>query len=113
MANEKTSEYVNSVSEFADTDLLDVSKDIGGGNFESQKMTAAILRRFYRSASINLTGSSQTVSFSSPLPNANYEVFIIDPSGKGWEKLDTFTANGFNIAGLSTQTIGYIAILNN
>ncbi|MGR3178865.1 MAG: hypothetical protein ACUZ8E_12500 [Candidatus Anammoxibacter sp.] len=113
MVNEKTSEYAVSVAEFEDTDLLDVSKDIGGGDFQSQKMTAAILRAFYRSASVNLTGSSQTVAFTSPFPNTNFEVFIIDPSGNGWEKLENFTVNGFDITGLSTQTIGYIAIRNN
>lgn len=113
MPNEKISEYVNSVSELGDTDLLDVSKDIGGGDFESQKMPGAILRAFYRSASITLTGSPQTVAFSSNFPNADFEVFIIDPSGNGWEKLENFTISGFDITGLSTQTIGYIAIRNN
>ena len=113
MANEKTSEYANSVTDFGDTDLLDVSKDVGGGNFESQKMTAKILRDFYRSASITLTGSPQTVAFSDDLPNTNYQIFIIDPNGVGWENLGSFTVSGFNITGLSTGTIGYIAIRNN
>lgn len=113
MANEKTSQYSTSVSEFSDTDLLDVSKDIGGGSFESQKMTGLILRGFYRSGSISLTGSSQTVSFSTDLANANFEVFIIDPIGIGWEGLGTFTVGGFDINGYATGTIGYIAILNN
>ena len=113
MANEKTSEYDITVAEFEDTDLLDVSKDIGGGDFQSQKMPAAILRDFYRSASVSLTGSAQTVAFSSDFPNTNFEVFIIDPTGNGWEKLENFTVSGFDITGLSTQTIGYVAIRNN
>ncbi len=113
MANEKISEYSNSVSELENTDLLDVSKDIGGGSFESQKMTGAILRGFYRSGSITLTGSSQTVAFTSAMANTSFEVFIIDPNGLGWENLGTFTVNGFDITGLTTGTIGYIAILNN
>ena len=103
MANEKISEYANSVSELEDTDLVDVSKDIGGGNFESQKMTGAIL----------ITGSPQTVAFSSDLANTDYEVFIIDPDGIGFEDLGTFTVSGFDINGIIAGTMGYIAILNN
>lgn len=113
MANEKISEYAISVSDFSDTDLLDVSKDIGGGSFQTQKMTGLVLRSFYRSGSITLTGSSQTVAFSSALANSNFEVFIIDPDGIGWEGLGTFTVNGFDINGYAVGTIGYIAILNN
>lgn len=113
MANEKISEYANSVSELEDADLLDVSKDIGGGNFESQKMTGAILRGFYRSGSIVITGSPQTVAFSSDLANTDYEVFIIDPDGIGFEDLGTFTVSGFDINGIIAGTMGYIAILNN
>ena len=113
MANEKTSEYAVSVAEFEDTDLLDVSKDIGGGDFQSQKMTGAVLRNFYRSAKVTLTGSPQTITFSSPLLNINYEVFIIDPTGLGWENINNRTLSGFDITGLSTQNIAYIAIVNN
>lgn len=113
MANEKTSEYPNSVDELEDTDLLDVSKDIGGGNFESQKMTATVLKSFYRSSNITLTGSPQTVVFNSALPSTNYEVFIIDPDGISFEDLGNFTVNGFDITGLVAGNIGYMAILNN
>ena len=113
MANEKTSEYAVTVAEFEDTDLLDVSKDIGGGDFQSQKMPGAILRAFYRSGSITLTGSPQTVAFSSDFPNTNYQVFLIDPNGLGWENLGSFTVSGFDITGLSTGDIGFIAIRNN
>lgn len=37
MALEKISQYANEVTELAATDLLDVSKDIGGGNFQTNK----------------------------------------------------------------------------
>lgn len=44
MANEKISQYVNEVVTLADTDLFDVSDDLGGGSFESKRLTWANLR---------------------------------------------------------------------
>lgn len=40
---EKISDYPNTVSSLQDTDLLDVSVDLGGGSYESQKMPASVL----------------------------------------------------------------------
>ena len=113
MANEKISEYANSVSELEDTDLLDCSKDIGGGNFQSQKLTAAILRNFFKSAAFAFTGAPQTIVFSSPLPNLNYQVMIIDANGIGWGNLGNFTVNGFDVEGLAAGNAAYIAVLDN
>lgn len=46
MANKKTTEYVTSVTDLENGDLIDVSKDVGGlgTTFESQKMTQTVLR---------------------------------------------------------------------
>lgn len=113
MANEKVSQFATSVSELSDTDLLLVSKDTGGGNFESQKMSGKILRSFFRAATEAITTSETQITFSSPLPNANYQLKIIDDDGTGYEKPTDLQASGFKIKGLSNGNIGYMAILNN
>lgn len=113
MANEKVSEFVNNVSELSDTDLLLVSKDIGGGNFESQKMTGLVLKSFFRAATEAITTAETQITFSNPLTNANYQLEIIDNDATGYEKPYDLLATGFKIKGLTNGNIGYIAILNN
>lgn len=113
MANEKISAYSVSVAELEDTDLIDVSKDIGGGDFESQKMTGAILRNFFKAGSKAITTAETQVTFSSSLPNTNYQINIIDNNGVGHEAPYDLQITGFKIKGLTAGTIGYIAILNN
>lgn len=113
MANEKVSEFANDVSELSDTDLLLVSKDIGGGNFQSQKMTGLILRSFFRAATEAITIAETQITFSSPLPSANYQLKIIDDEETGYEKPFDIQVTGFKIKGLTDGNIGYMAILNN
>ena len=68
MANEKVSQFATSVSELIDTDLLFVSKDTGGGNFESQKMSGLILMRFCKAQTAAIPTYETHITFSSPLP---------------------------------------------
>src|SRR3972149_10749098 len=44
MANQKISEYQNTAVDIANSDLYDVSKDLGAGDFESQKISGATLK---------------------------------------------------------------------
>ena len=67
----------------------------------------------YRSGAQAITTTQTQVTFSSDLANNNYEVFIIDPNGTGWENITDKQVGGFKITGLSSGTIGFLVILNN
>jgi len=67
----------------------------------------------YRSGTKALTTVEVQITFSSDLANNNYEVFIIDPNGIGWENITDKQVGGFKITGVSSGTIGFLVILNN
>lgn len=67
----------------------------------------------YRSGAQVLTTAQTQITFTSALANNNYEVFIIDPNGTGWENITDKQVGGFKITGLSSGTIGFLVILNN
>lgn len=88
------------------TDLID-----SGVNILSDGQVDAT--NLYRSGTQALTTAQTQITFSSALANNNYEIFIIDPLGIGWENITNKLATGFKITGLSSGTIGFLAILNN
>jgi len=60
--------------------------------------------------------SSQVITFSTPMPSANYVVTIIDYSGNSVQQAEidgvkTQDANGFTINSLSLGVFGYIALI--
>ena len=67
----------------------------------------------YRSGSQAITTVETQINFTSDLANNNYEVFIIDPNGIGWENITDKQVGGFKITGLNSGTIGFLVILNN
>lgn len=67
----------------------------------------------YRSGTKALTTVQTQVTFTSDLATNNYEIFIIDPLGIGWENITDKQKTGFKITGHSSGTIGFLAILNN
>ena len=67
----------------------------------------------YRSGSQAITTVETQINFTSNLANNNYEVFIIDPNGTGWENITDKQVGGFKITGQSSGTIGFLVILNN
>ncbi len=44
MADIKVEDYLNEAVDIADTDLFDLTVDLGGGNFDSQRLTFATLK---------------------------------------------------------------------
>ena len=64
-----------------------------------------------RSGSATLTLGSNTITFSSPLPSANYEIEIIDTAGIGVQQ-GAKTLNGFTCEALNAGTVGYIATMH-
>ena len=44
MADIKVEDYLNDAAIVADTDLIDLTVDLGAGNFESKRLTFAVLK---------------------------------------------------------------------
>ena len=73
----------------------------------------SIVTNVYRSALATIGTSSTLVTFSSPLPSANYEIIIFDTNGIGTEKPTNKLAASFNIKGITDGDIIYFVILTN
>lgn len=73
----------------------------------------SIVTNVYRAATATIGTSSTLVTFSSPLPSANYEIVIFDTNGIGTEKPTNKLAASFKIAGLTAGDIIYLVILTN
>ena len=76
MAEIKVEDYINSAADVQDTDLVDLTVDLGGGNFESKKLTFLVLkavllgaRRFKISKDFN--------DFSAATLEKNIEIFVL------------------------------------
>ena len=72
-----------------------------------------IVTNVYRSDLATIGTSSTQITFSTALPNANYQIVIVDPNGIGTEKPTNKLATGFKIKGLSAGDIIYFVILTN
>src|SRR3990167_4888104 len=70
-----------------------------------------IVTNVYRSGTKAITTAVTTVTFSSPMPAATYDVIIEDPNGVGWKDITDKTVNSFKITGLSSGVITYFVIL--
>ena len=73
----------------------------------------SIVTNVYRSALATIGTSSTLVTFSSPLPSANYEIIIFDTNGIGTEKPTNKLAASFKIKGITDGDIIYFVILTN
>ena len=73
----------------------------------------SIVTNVYRAATVAIGTSSTLVTFSSPLPSANYEIIIFDTNGLGTEKPTNKLAASFEIKGLTAGDIIYLVILTN
>ena len=72
-----------------------------------------IVTNVYRAATVAIGTSSTLVTFSTPLPSANYEIIIFDTNGIGTEKPTNELAASFKIKGLTSGDIIYLVILTN
>ena len=73
----------------------------------------SIVTNVYRAATVTIGTSSTLVTFSSPMPSANYEIIIFDTNGIGTEKPTNKLAASFKIKGLTAGDIIYLVILTN
>ena len=88
------------------TDLID-------SMINSVTDSLSIVTNVYRAATVAIGTSSTLVSFSSPLPSANYEIIIFDTNGIGTEKPTNKLASSFKIKGVTAGDIIYLVILTN
>lgn len=88
------------------TDLID-------SMLNSVTDSLSIVTNVYRAATVAIGTSSTLVTFSSPLPSANYEIIIFDTNGLGTEKPTNKLAASFEIKGLTAGDIIYLVILTN
>ena len=88
------------------TDLID-------SMLNSVTDSLSIVTNVYRAATVAIGTSSTLVTFSSPLPSANYEIIIFDTNGIGTEKPTNKLAASFKIKGLTAGDIIYLVILTN
>ena len=72
-----------------------------------------IVTNVYRSDLVAIGTTPTQVTFSSPLPSANYNIIITDPNGLGTEKPTNKLAASFKIKGLTAGEIIYLVILTN
>lgn len=67
-----------------------------------------------KSGTVTIGAVTTTVAFTNPFPAAtSYKIVIIDDDEVGYAKPINLTINGFDIDGLSTGDVDYIAIKNN
>lgn len=115
----KITQYATLATIIEGNDVMDLSKEVSPGVFESQQadisaIVAGILAQVYRSATVSLTSGSNIVTFSSPLPSANYELLFLPLDGTTAEpKTAVKTDAGYTIDVLDAGDFIYLAILTN
>lgn len=72
----KISQYANTLASISSTDLMDVSKDIGGGSFQTNKMTFAVLLSGIRTTTDTILGG-QALSALAQAPTVTEDGFVI------------------------------------
>lgn len=100
MADITVEDYLNGSANIADTDLFDLTVDLGGGNFDSQRLTFTVLkliflgvRRFKVSRDFEDFNTSVTLE-------KNLEIFVL-PVGFELSRVTTKHENAWSGAGIT------------
>lgn len=110
MAEIKVEDYLNGAVDIGDTDLFDLTVDLGGGNFRSDKLPMAVLKLIFLGIR-RFKVSKSFADFTNVAADQNIEIFEL-PAGFELSKVTTRHETAWGDGGVNiTEATSKVGIL--